>query len=140
MKKRTWIATALPLLAAAAAALSPAGCSRSASTGKAGGDQELGAAIAEASGMLERHDYRAFLERYVAPDERAAVLGGAPIETRAEQFGRVAAAKLLGRLKAVRVSACQLDEKKTTATCPLGGEPDKDPRFTLVDGRWYLRN
>jgi hypothetical protein len=100
---------------------------------------ELAAVVADASGLLERHEYAAFLERYVSPDERAAILGNVPLQTRAEQFGREASGKLLEKFRRVRAADCRFDAKRSEFACPMG-PMENDFVLVRIDGRWYLRN
>ncbi|SRR5579883_2248084 len=101
--------------------------------------RELRATVDEAIAMLDRGDHAQFLERFVAPDERERVLGGAPLEVRARQFGQQAGARMLRRLRAVRPADCRLDEQKHEYDC-LVGAMEPDLVFAKIAGRWYLRN
>jgi hypothetical protein len=100
------------------------------------------AAVGEGIRLLEKKEYRRFLEKFVSPDDMQKILRRLTIEQFADEFGRGKAADMLEVLKHVRNKKPTLDKdgKKATFQIEIKGAPRDQIRFIKIGRRWCIQN
>lgn len=101
---------------------------------------KLRAAIDSGIALLEAQQWKPFLERFIVPAQKEAVMRIGGIDELVKEFTDEKAMVLLNALKDVRLRTPKFNEAKSTATLRLtkrlGGHATIV--FQLVDGAWYI--
>jgi hypothetical protein len=110
-------------------------------TGDLGG--EVAGSIREMVRLLERKEYEAFLDRFLAPDDKAQMLRQTTLQNAAQRFGEAKAPDLLAILRSLRAKIPRYtsDGESAAFTFETGTPPVRQEiRFQRIKGAWYLRN
>jgi hypothetical protein len=88
--------------------------------------------------MLERQQYRAFLEEFVAPEDRPRFDREGGLDKIAVEFAKGKAQRLLAMLRAVQHKAPRREDNRAI----YEGDEDspKDLVWVLENGAWYIKN
>jgi hypothetical protein len=96
---------------------------------------DLDASIDLAISMLEKKSYRVFLERFIAPEDRPKLLKDGGIDAILPEFSKYKADGVLEMLRSIRGT-----KPTTKGNEAVFEAKDKDIRWVLEDGKWYIRN
>jgi hypothetical protein len=98
-------------------------------------DEDLGATIDLAISMLKQKQYRAFLERFIAPIDRPKLLKDGGIDELLPAFANSKAKDLLVMLTSIRNAKPRMEGDEAVFVTET-----KDIHWVLDHGKWYIRN
>lgn len=104
--------------------------------------EDLAKAIAEGVTLLDEKKYRAFVDRFVHPEEKKQAQDANWDEIAAE-FGKEKAGELLAILKVVAKAKVKLSDEGKTAVFhfkPTEGKGKDTIRFGKFENAWYIHN